>query len=123
MKKILLFEDEILQVRVIRKWLTEAGYTVESVLSLPPDVAAERFQVLLKRADEFNLIIWDAEMSDQMTFSGYIQAFAKVFKKPMIANSSTELRREKQMEAGCTHQVSDKEERSELVDLVKSLLE
>lgn len=125
MKNILLIEDNANCSCFIIECLKRAGYSIEPVERLPTSPSDGKFQKLLQRAQEFDLVIWDADIfngaQSVMTFDGFIQAFALVFKGPMLANSKQDNYREKQMAVGCTHEVEDKDP-STLLRIVKELL-
>ena len=125
MKKILLIEDSPNCSCFLTECLQRAGYSIELVEKLPPSPTSRKFQEILQRAQEFDLVIWDADVFDGsqsvMTFDGFIQAFAQVFKGFMLANSKQDHYRAKQMDAGCTHEVEDKDP-AILLRIVKELL-
>ncbi|MDQ2933108.1 MAG: response regulator [bacterium] len=112
MKNILMIEDNKDQIMLSREFLESAGFSLEVVEVLPHNVSDPAFQTLVGRVNKFDMIIWDADMSVNgsklMTFDGHIQEVRKNFKGPMIANSSEQNCREKQLKAGCTHAVERK---------------
>jgi len=125
MKKILLVEDSREHVLFFTEKLREAGYDVEVVETVPRDTKDEKFQQLVSRANEFLAIVWDGDIfagvEPLYTFQGHIQEFANEFSGPMIANSSVGGIRERQITAGCTHQVTRKDPDT-LLALLKQIL-
>ena len=125
MKKVLIIEDDPSCSLFLTESLQRAGYSIELVDRLPPRSSDKEFQTILNRATEFDLVVWDADVvaggQSVKTYEGYIQAFVKVFKGGMLANSRQDHYRAKQMAAGCTHEVPNKDP-DRLLVLVKELL-
>jgi CheY-like chemotaxis protein len=114
MKKILLFEDDKEVCQNVVEVLSNSGFQVEVVNELDYSVTSPSFQALVARADEFSAIVWDGYMNrieTIVTTNGFIEAFAKVFKGPMIAFSKSDRIRRIQIAQGCTSLIDNKDAR------------
>ncbi len=103
-KRVLLVEDGDI-ADIILQGLELSGYSVELVKALPESPDHPRFIALMRRAQGFDLVIWDENIISPevavKTSEGFIQAFRSVFSGPMIANSAEPENRQKQLAAGC----------------------
>ncbi len=124
-KKILIFEDDLNWINAYQQALGQAGFEVHFCREII-DPQEPQFLRLLEQADAFSAIVWDGSMmhgrSSMSTFHGFIQAFKKVYSGHMIANSALQEFRTRQIEAGCTHQVSGKSHPKELIELLARIL-
>ena len=125
--KVLIFEDSKPHIALLRRVLADEPRIETFFCEKIEDPEDPVFIDLLKRADQFDAIVWDADMWVEnrsiFTYNGFIQAFAKVTTKgqPMIANSRDGEHRVKQMEAGCTHKTKEKDAQV-LLDLLRKVL-
>lgn len=115
MPKALIFENHPACALTLERSFKTAQYETEVITRIPASPEDPMFRELLSRAPQFDVIVWGSRMETIeggftiYTHEGFIQAFAEVFKGPMIANSSMPEERQKLRSAGCNYSCNSKE--------------
>jgi CheY-like chemotaxis protein len=116
MKKVLLVEDNPDVIKATRAALERAGFEITVQDTLPEQLTGDEFLILLDNCEQFAAIIMDEEMRPTghetgivLSTNGYIQAFRRIFKRPIIAFADTPGDRRLQMKMGCTENTGGKD--------------
>lgn len=112
MHKVLIVEDDVDVVEILREGLEALGLTV---LVADHEVAAMR---IFYANRDLAIIAFDGVIKQSDTI-GLIGSVARTFKGPKIAMSSDAQMRKWQQEAGCDHMIQNK---VDLLKLVEDLL-